>query len=236
MTLTITATQTASLRAHLDRLMAATRDLTDGAHRPLIHTLNTLGDIADHTDGLDVTDWSYLHLHAMTALENMECERIAGRRFEAWARELKGRLNALAGVIYRALGDDQLDEDDEPSVFDCDTCPCCSAEDCENGECLDDRAGAPKCPCTVVYSDTVLRTVPPKNGLQGYQVHAVREGAPLPGGKRIARVKDYGSDTHLLVVSSDGDEHYMHRHTEIRELDSGKVRVVEPAHAGWAAD
>jgi hypothetical protein len=154
LTITITAEQATSLRARLDRLMAATNDLTDSAHRPLIHTLNTLGDIADQTPGLDITDWSQLHMHAMTALENSETERLAGRPFEAWARELKGRLNALAGVIYHALGDDLPEgSEDEPAPpapdsGECSTCPCCSAEECEDGQCLDGRTGAPGCPCT----------------------------------------------------------------------------------------
>lgn len=240
MTATIATCETMSaLRARLDRLMTATNDLTDSAYRPLTRTLNLLGDIADQTLGLDITDWSQLNMHAMTALENMEAERIAGRPYEAWARELKGRLNALAGVIYQALGAHQLDEDDEPSVFDsgeCGTCPCCSAEDCENGECLEDRAGAPKCPCTAVSSDTVLRAVDAKNGMLGYQLHALRVGAPLPGGWQIARVEDYGSDTHLLVWDGDGRKRYMHRHTEIRELKSGVVHLVKPEYAGWASD
>ena len=85
-------------------------------------------------------------------------------------------------------------------------------------------------------ASTIVKTVPAKGGLLGYQVHAIREGAPLPGGQRIARVADYGSDTNLLVVDCHGRERYVHRQAEIRELDSGKVRVVEPEHAGWAAD
>lgn len=83
---------------------------------------------------------------------------------------------------------------------------------------------------------TVVRTVSAQNGMPGYQVHALRAGAPLPDGKRIARVKDYGSDTTLIVVDSGGSEHYLHRHTEIRVLDSGVVRLVEPEHTGWAGD
>lgn len=238
MTITITAEQTASLRARLDRLMSAANALTDSAHRPLTHTPTLLDDMADQTPGLDITDWSQLHMHAMTALENMETERLAGRPFEGWARELKGRLNALAGVICRAFGDDQPEEsEDEPLAFDngeCSTCPCCSAEECEDGECLDGRAGAPGCPCTV--PSTVVRIMPARNGMLGYQVHALRKGAPLPGGQRIADVKDYGSDTHLVLIDGDGRERYVHRHAEIRELDGGVVRLVEPAHAGWASD
>ncbi|MEU4224330.1 hypothetical protein AB0F17_08555 [Nonomuraea sp. NPDC026600] len=234
MAIAIDAAQTASLRAHLDRLMSATNALTDSAHLPLTHTLNLLDDIADSITGLDITDWSQVWLKAMADVENLHAERLAGRPFEAWARELKGALNILAGIIYRALGDTQSQEsEDEPQPLapdngECSTCPCCPAEDCENGECLDDGAGAPGCPCTVV------RTVPAKGGMLGYKVHALREGAPLPGGTRIARVEDYGSDSHVLMVGSDGRERYVHRQAEIRELESGKVRVVEPEYAGWA--
>lgn len=87
-----------------------------------------------------------------------------------------------------------------------------------------------------VIESGAVRTVPARNGMAGYQVHALREGAPLPGGHRITHVEDYGSDTHVVVVGSDGDEHCMHRHTEIRLLDSGVAQLVIPEHAGWAAD
>ncbi|MEV6035999.1 hypothetical protein AB0L65_32930 [Nonomuraea sp. NPDC052116] len=241
MTITIATTQTASLRDRLDRLMSATNALTDGAHQPLTHTLNLLDDIADQIPGLDITDWSHVWLKATADVENMHTERLAGRPFEAWGRQLKDALNILAGIIYRALGDDQPEEsEDEPQPLpldngECSTCPCCSAEDCENGECLDDRAGAPKCPCTAVNPDSV-GTVLARNGLLGYQVHTLRKGAPLPGGHEIADVQDYGSDTHLLVIDGSGGERYVHRHTEIRLLESGVVSLVAPEYAGWAAD
>ncbi|MFI7125951.1 hypothetical protein ACIBQ1_09675 [Nonomuraea sp. NPDC050153] len=83
---------------------------------------------------------------------------------------------------------------------------------------------------------TVVATVPAQRGMSGYRVHALREGAPLPGGHRITHVEDYGSDTHLNIVSSDGRERCIHRHTQIRVLDSGVVQVVTPDYAGWAAD
>lgn len=83
---------------------------------------------------------------------------------------------------------------------------------------------------------TVVKTVPAQGGMLGYQVHALRKGAPLPGGQRIADVDDYGSDTHVGIVGSDGRVHRLHRHTEIRLLDSGVVQVVTPEYAGWASD
>ncbi|MET8866514.1 hypothetical protein ABZW11_26550 [Nonomuraea sp. NPDC004580] len=88
----------------------------------------------------------------------------------------------------------------------------------------------------VYVPSTAIRTVPARGGLLGYQVHALRKGAPLPGGHRIVDVDDYGSDTHVGIVGSDGRIHRVHRHTEIRELESGVVRLVEPGHSGWAGD
>lgn len=100
-----------------------------------------------------------------------------------------------------------------------------------------------RCPCKTQPGDgaatvasTVVQTVPPQTGLRGYQVHALRQGAPLPGGQRIADVKDYGSDTHLLVVDNDGRERYLHRHTRIHQIDTGAVSLILPDHAGWADD
>jgi hypothetical protein len=146
------------LRDRLDRLTSATADLTPGMHRLLVNSLNMLSNIADQTPGLnlDLGDWNQTHMHAMTVLENMETDRLAGQPYEAWGNQLKGLLATLAGIIGRALGDDQPEEnEDEPQPLDpdygqCSTCPCCSASDCENGECLDDRAGAPVCPCTSI--------------------------------------------------------------------------------------
>lgn len=86
----------------------------------------------------------------------------------------------------------------------------------------------------VYVPSTVIRTMPAQSGMLGYQVHAIRQGAPLPRGRHIARVDDYGSDTHLSIVASDGAEGYLHRHTEIRELESGVVQLVAPDYAGWA--
>ncbi|MEV4287381.1 hypothetical protein AB0K40_17895 [Nonomuraea bangladeshensis] len=83
---------------------------------------------------------------------------------------------------------------------------------------------------------TVVKTVPAQDGMLGYQLHALRVGAPLPGGHRILSVDDYGSDTHLGIFGSDGSIHRAHRHTEIRELTNGVVQLITPEHAGWESD
>ncbi|MEU8362363.1 hypothetical protein AB0C27_40725 [Nonomuraea sp. NPDC048882] len=109
---------TDELRARLDQLMAATRDLTDSAHGPLTHTLNLLDDIADQTPGLDYSDWSSVWLYATADVENMHANRLAGHPFEASARELKGSLEKLAGIIYRALDKTQARQTSEMSAAD----------------------------------------------------------------------------------------------------------------------
>lgn len=82
---------------------------------------------------------------------------------------------------------------------------------------------------------TVVKTVPARDGLAGYRVHAIREGAPLPAGQRIARVEEYGSETYLIAVDAAGRDHHLHRHTEIREMDgTGAVLLVQPQYAGYA--
>lgn len=88
----------------------------------------------------------------------------------------------------------------------------------------------------IAAPSTVVRTVAARNGLVGYQVHALRVGAPLPGGQHIADVTDYGSDTHLAVTDTAGCERYISRHAEIRELETGVVQLITPEHAGWASD
>ncbi|MGW6502999.1 hypothetical protein [Nonomuraea angiospora] len=99
-----------------------------------------------------------------------------------------------------------------------------------------------RCPCrnqtdgAAEAVSTVIKTVPPKDGMRGYQVHALQPGAPLPGGQQIAHVEDYGSDAHLLVIDSDGRKRCMNRHTRIHQLDTGAVSLILPEYDGWAAD
>ncbi|MEV0382846.1 hypothetical protein [Nonomuraea sp. NPDC050643] len=106
---TILANQqaTSDLRDRLNRLTSATAALTPGAHRLLINSLNTLGDIADQVDGIDIGDWTHVHMRAMCALENMEANRLAGLPYEAWGNQLKHELAILAGLIRRALSYDE---------------------------------------------------------------------------------------------------------------------------------
>ncbi|GIH26003.1 hypothetical protein Aph01nite_43130 [Acrocarpospora phusangensis] len=119
-----TMTSPTELRERLTLLTALTADLAPDAHRPLIHSLNMLVDIAAQLPvaALDLSDYTATRADAMIYVQSMETARLAGEPFQEYGGELQGRLALLAGILGRALDTAEPPQEDAPASGPCIGC------------------------------------------------------------------------------------------------------------------
>lgn len=77
----------------------------------------------------------------------------------------------------------------------------------------------------------IIRSVPARGRLRGYDRYAISLGAPLPNGSTIAAVEDPRGSA-WLVTDTRGGTHWLNKRGDLVRYSSGVVAFIEPKWDG----